>query len=60
MKDDPIVTEVRKHREKYSRKFGHDLRAMCDDLRRGTEEARCSGRQVVSLPPRRPAKKKAG
>ena len=60
MKDDPIVAEVRKHREKYARKFGYDLHAICEDLRRGTEEARRSGRKVVSLPPRRATKKKAG
>jgi hypothetical protein len=60
MKDDPVVTEVRKQREKYARKFAYDLLAICEDLRRNTEKARNAGRRVVSPPPRNRPSKKAG
>jgi hypothetical protein len=52
MTDDPIVEEVRQLRDQYAAHFNHDLGAMIEDLRRGTEEARLAGRLVVSLPPR--------
>lgn len=66
MTDDPIVQEVRRLREQYAAQFHFDLAAMFDDLRRGTEEAKQSGRTVVALPPRRaqlptpPSEKRAG
>ncbi|MGD0139977.1 MAG: hypothetical protein ABSD28_13975 [Tepidisphaeraceae bacterium] len=60
MKNDPIVAEVRKWRQKYSAKFDHDLKAMCDDLHRNTEGAKGAGRRVVSPPPRRSTNKKVG
>ncbi len=47
---DPIVAEVRKHREEYANQFKGDLDAMVEDLRK--IQAAC-GHQVV----RRPAKK---
>jgi hypothetical protein len=47
---DPIVEEVRKHRQEYASQFGGDLDAMVADLRK--IQATC-GHQVV----RRPAKK---
>ena len=53
MTDDPIVEEVRRYREQYAAQFHFDLAAMFDDLRRGTEEAKRSGRTVIALPPRR-------
>jgi hypothetical protein len=59
MKNDPIVAEVRKWRQKYSAKFGHDLTAMCDDLHRNSERAKRAGRRVASPPPRRSTNKKA-
>jgi hypothetical protein len=52
--DDPIVAEVRIAREAYAAKFNFDLRAMCEDLQRRTDEAARAGKKVVSLPPRRP------
>ncbi len=56
---DPIVEEVRAVREAYAARFNYDIEAMCRDLRE--EEAR-SGREVVSLPPKRivPVEKKPG
>jgi hypothetical protein len=38
-------------REAYAREFGYDLRAIHCDLKR---QQQASGRQFVSLPPRRP------
>ena len=46
---DPIVEEVRKYRMEHSRKFGGDLHAICEDLRRIQESC---GHKVVSLPPK--------
>ena len=48
---DPIVEEVRKHRDAYARQFGGDLAAMCADLRK--MQAKC-GHPVVRRPPRAP------
>jgi len=47
---DPIVEEVRKHREEHTKKFHGDLSKICADLRRVQE---ISGREVVRLTPRR-------
>jgi hypothetical protein len=63
MDPDPIVEEVRRIRAEYAAKFNYDLRALCEDVRRRSEQA---GIKPVSLPPRRPTprpavtKKKAG
>lgn len=51
MQPDPVVEEVRAAREDYARRFDFDLRAICRDLR---EQERSGGRELVSLPPRRP------
>jgi hypothetical protein len=48
MRDDPIVTEIRKARREHTDRFHGDLHAICEDLRRQEKE---SGRQYVSLPP---------
>ena len=55
MKDDPIVAEVRKHRQERAAKFNYDIRAMAEDAR--SREGK-DGRPVVTLPPklRSPAK----
>lgn len=47
---DPIVEEIRRHREQYAAQFNYDLHAICEDLRslQGKD-----GRAVVSLPPKR-------
>lgn len=47
---DPIVEEVRKAGQAYIDSFNGDLKAVCEDLRRRSEQA---GRRVVSRPPRR-------
>jgi hypothetical protein len=47
---DPIVEEVRKHREEHTKKFHGELSEICADLRRVQET---SGREVVRLAPRR-------
>ena len=50
MWNDPIVEEVRQHREAYAARFNFDLSEICRDLRARQEK---SSRQVVSLSPRR-------
>lgn len=49
MKDDPIVAEVRKARDKFAARFNYDLKAMARDLR--SREGK-DGRPVVTLPPK--------
>jgi hypothetical protein len=46
---DPIVEEVRRHRMEHTKKFGGDLKLICDDLRRIQQE---SGVQVVRRSPK--------
>ena len=50
---DPIVEEVRKIRAKHAARFKYDLDAICRDLK---EQERKSGRKVVSLHPKKPAR----
>ena len=47
---DPIVEEIRQHREAHAAKFNHDLDAICRDLRQQQE---ASGRKTVSFPAKR-------
>jgi hypothetical protein len=47
---DPIVEEVRRHREDYAAQFDHDLHLICRDLRRREGK---DGRKIVNLPPKR-------
>jgi hypothetical protein len=52
---DPIVEEVHRIREKLLAEFGGDLHALCEAMRRETEEARQAGKAVrpsTSRPPR--------
>lgn len=51
MHRDPIVEEVRAIREALARQFNYDLAAIARYLQ---EEEQRSGRQTVSLSPRRP------
>ncbi len=51
MIDDPIVSEVRRARDEYARRFNYDLDAICKDLQQRQAQ---SGRKVVSFPPKRP------
>jgi hypothetical protein len=46
---DPIVEEVRRHRMEHTRKFGGDLKLICEDLRRIQQD---SGYEVVRRPPK--------
>ncbi|MBU4273659.1 MAG: hypothetical protein KKA28_17495 [Planctomycetes bacterium] len=47
--NDPIVEEVRRHRMEHTRKFGGDLKLICEDLRRIQRESGC---RVVRRPPK--------
>jgi len=47
--NDPIIAELRKHREEHAREFNHDLDAICADLMARQER---SGRRLVRLKPR--------
>jgi hypothetical protein len=49
MKDDPIVAEVRKGRQKHAARFNYDLEAIARDIR--SREGK-DGEKVVTLPPR--------
>jgi hypothetical protein len=50
MHEDPIVAEVRKHRDKRAAKFKYDIRAMIADARK---RERKSGHPIASPPRRR-------
>jgi hypothetical protein len=54
MKENPIIDEIGRTREKMPEQFGGDLTALMRDMQRRTEESRAAGREVVSLPPRPP------
>ncbi|MBE3123340.1 MAG: hypothetical protein IMZ65_00880 [Planctomycetes bacterium] len=54
MREDPIVAEVRKHRQKRAAKFKYDIQAMLDDARKREPK---SGHPIVS--PRRREKAKS-
>ena len=47
---DAIVAEVRRIKEAHAAKYGYDVRAMAQALRKQQQHA---GRKVVSLAPRR-------
>ncbi|MGD0656134.1 MAG: hypothetical protein ABSA16_17495 [Thermoguttaceae bacterium] len=47
--NDPIVEEVRCHRTEHTRKFGSDLKLICNDLRRIQQDSGC---QLVRRPPK--------
>jgi hypothetical protein len=53
MREDPIVAEVRKHRDKRAAKFKYDIKAMIEDARK---RERKSGHPIAS--PRRRARAK--
>jgi hypothetical protein len=53
--EDPIVAEVRAAREAIAAQFGYDLKAICDDARRRTEEAARAGRKVAAPSTAKPA-----
>jgi hypothetical protein len=47
--NDPIVEEVRRYRKEHTRRFGGDLKLICEDLRRIQRESGC---KVVRRPPK--------
>ncbi len=53
--EDPIVKETRERRGAYAEKFGHDLNAIFEDVRR--KQGR-DGRKVVAREPRHPEPKR--
>jgi hypothetical protein len=53
MRDDPIVAEVRRIRQKLAAKFHYDVRAIAEDARK---RERKSGHPIVSPPRREKAK----
>ena len=53
---DTIVEEVRAARTAHAARFNYDLEAICRDLKAQEQQGQ---RQVVSLPPKRYARKKA-
>lgn len=48
---DDVLAEVRTKREAYAQRFAYDFQSIHRDLK---EQEQASGRQIVSLPPRRP------
>jgi len=36
--NDPIIDEVRRYRDEHAKKFGYDLKAICDDFRKNHAE----------------------
>jgi|COG998Drversion2_1049125.scaffolds.fasta_scaffold1494745_1 hypothetical protein len=49
MWDDPIVKDVRKIRDAHAAKFGYDLHAIFQDLKRQEKESNC---KYINLPPK--------
>jgi hypothetical protein len=54
---DPIVTQVRRVRDAHARRFGFDIHAICEDIRK-VEVA--SGHPLVRLRPRKFPKRPPG
>lgn len=53
MTRDPIVAEVRRLRQIFSSRFGHNLHDMAEFIRAGEKEQQKAGRPVVSLEQKR-------
>jgi hypothetical protein len=52
MREDAVISEVRRYREQRAATFGYDIRAIAEDAKKRERE---SGRQIVSFArPRRP------
>ena len=47
MRNDPIVEEVRRHRQRRAAQFGYDIRAIAEDAKK---RERQGGREVLSPP----------
>lgn len=50
MTDDPLVEEIRRHRQQHADQFGHDLKRIVEDLREKEEN---SGRPRLDPGPKR-------
>lgn len=50
MRNDPIVEEIRKARDAHASRFGYDLQAIYEDIKK--QEQAC-GRELVRLSPNR-------
>ena len=50
---DPLIQEIRRIKEANAAKYGFNIQAMVEDMRR---REKLSGRKIVTLPPRRPTK----
>ncbi len=48
---DPIIDEIRRIRDEYAASFDYDLKRIVRDLQ---ERQKASGREYVTLPPRKP------
>ena len=48
---DPIVEEIHRVRSEHAKKSGHDLHAICEDIRK---KQATSGRPLVTRSPRKP------
>ena len=49
---DPIVEEIHRVRDEQAEKFGYDLHAICEDIRK---RQATSDRKLVTRSPRKPA-----
>jgi hypothetical protein len=54
MKDDPIVDEVRRHRQARAAKFNYDIDAIAEDARQRQAK---SGHKLIQPPRRKPVGK---
>jgi hypothetical protein len=48
---DPVVEEIHRVRDEQAKKFGYDLHAICEDIRK---KQAISGRKLVTRRPRKP------
>ena len=49
MKEDEIMTEIRRIREEHARAHNFDVRSMFEEMRRETEQLKAEGWKVVNL-----------
>ena len=54
MLEDDILTEIRKYREDWAKRFKYDIHAMAEDARKRQV---AGGRKAVSLPAKKPIKR---
>ena len=54
MPKDKIMAEVHKIRDNYAKRFGNDLKAIYQDLKKQQEKNIAAGEKYASLAPKRP------